>query len=557
MIISAFLLLGFLVHADEKPECTYRVIADNCEFFKKNQDKAFIELPDGTTYPNPFHTIDKKLEDVQKNLTEGTSDNKQMSASYDQMYEDQSAILELLEGSSIPMRERLNVVSAIMYSGYASADPAVQEAEKAKLLAKVEKAIGEEKYKKMTEVAESIGKNMAVQQQAINARKMEVEIKEREEQARKAGSLAQKNKRQKRIKELFDYAQETVIEVIKKGRSDADLSAEEKILVEKIKLIKLNDLNDSDVASSTECVNMKTPAYYSGDFAKVSVCPDYLNYPDVSMLRTMGHEFAHAIDPCYATHSHWTVDKEKLENSDVSAPVVAHLSKQSSFNIDPFFTFSDEASIEKLIENKTLIKTMDGIPPSKYPFQNEYNCMVNKLDFRDIKPQHIEHTKNILGGITGKPTTPEGEKQKARSLERMKEAYEKYPGCMQVATHASHTNEAMCDVFGSLVVEKYLAKNPLKNETDKAVSHTFIGSICKEQNAVMHSSLSPAVLNNGLWDRLRAEHPDAEDRVNKIYLNLPGMEEAYGCKRKIHPCFDHLSLAKRNQSASQSESGVK
>ena len=120
--------------------------------------------------------------------------------------------------------------------------------------------------------------------------------------------------------------------------------------------------------------------------------------------------------------------------------------------------------------------------------------------------------------------------------------------------------EVMSDVFGALAAEKFLKEKPLKEKEEKATSNSFLGAICKDYNGETTEDtiqVAPFYIDKIIWEKLRLSHPSHEDRVNKILLNLPGMEEAFGCKRKIPACFDHLSLVQRGSANSQEQGGRK
>ena len=379
-MILILVLTFALAQADEKPECTHEVMTNKCEFFKKNADKQKIELKDGTEFPNPFYDHTKTKENE-----EGAPKNESNS-NFEKLYEEnllnQAALLELLENTSIPMRERMNVVSAVSSLGSSSSYGQVNVMSEDEVLSKIKKVISKRKIKSLEKIVEKAKQINASMNIANNDRARAQNIlRERElldDQFKMAGAKLKKEKRKERLKDLFYSTRTSVIEVIKRGRSLSELSADEKKLVDKVEAVLFLDVDSPEVTEESSCTNGKLNAFLSRSSAMVGLCPAYLYYPDHAVVRVLAHEIGHAIDPCGASLPTWTIDKKKMKPGSYDRDIFAEINKTNRYDLftDPYMVIGNEGQIKKLIDEEVLTKKADGIPDDRYPFQKEYNCLV-------------------------------------------------------------------------------------------------------------------------------------------------------------------------------------
>lgn len=567
MIISAFLLLGFLAQASEKPECKTDVIAPDCSFFRNHKEKPFIDFKDGTSFPNPFF-VQGESEKKDSNYPPKTNPS---FFNYSEIFADQAEALELLEGSGISARNKLAVINMLGYSLGDDTEYAVHwplnDRKKASpelksrsiVLAELKKIIGDEKFKQISDLVGKADQKSYLTQQSILAEKVLAAEKEQSEDNAAAGAKYKKTQRQEQVKKLFSEAQQSILSVLRKGRSDENLSPEEKILIEKVKSVQLADFDSDVTKNSPDCQGPN--AFLNVVANQVHVCESVLFFPNRALIGLLGHEIAHSIDPCNCRMPDIKVDKEKLrkfedydKNND-NLDLMKTLSAHNSIHTDIGFHFHDEKLYQKLIEEGILTKISDGIDIEKYPLQSQYNCLTKELNFRNLSKDDIEQSKKFVIDKTANEKS-ESDAEKA-TKQRYLKALDKYSDCMGGVTHHTHMGEVIPDMFGALVQEKYIQDHPFEDEADKATSYWLIGNYCSTQSKSSHASFAPGPFSNAMKRTLHARHPFVEDRINKIFLNLPGMEESFECKRKQPACFDQLSIANKVKSKSNAQGATK
>lgn len=357
--------------------------------------------------------------------------------------------------------------------------------------------------------------------------------------------------REKQVRNLFKDAKEQLIQITARGKSESQLTVEEKRQIRKIELIELN------IGSQNSFCNMSpNNGHYDPMGMTIELCPKALTNPDVSLMGMFGHELAHSIDTCNNQFDIYQIDQEKLKNyllakdndnsdsADIIKLKFLYNNKNKYLSMNPELFFSNENLISTLLNNNVLKKIGEGTSKDKHPFKKEYQCLNKKLKIMSVDDSDINNTKRYFAKKFNSQTVSQSEKESYESYLR---ALKNYPECLQAATHKSQLGEAFGDMFGSLLMEKKLSEKREILEEDK-ISSVYIFGItgCTLLNK---PAPLPPIFFQSAFQRMADSHPYDKDRIEKILLNLPSKEQLFNCKRKYNACFDHLSLINRSQSS--------
>ncbi|MGZ3771160.1 MAG: hypothetical protein ACXVCP_07660 [Bdellovibrio sp.] len=224
------------ISRNKKPACEADTVTRNCDFFRERSSQASITIPDGGIIPNPLHLVQKKDTSQVQSKNEK---NKAINFDYDQMLYGQAEIIEALENAGISTRFK------VAYASYAVAmtmnpqktielpwPPDEKNAPKKavkpdEVEAYIKEKLSENEYSHL----QSLVKAQAIpvrarweEQQQAKQKAMELNKKAQEEQSLKTAAYT---KKQDRIKELFKYSKENIIAVIRRGKSDSNLTQAE------------------------------------------------------------------------------------------------------------------------------------------------------------------------------------------------------------------------------------------------------------------------------------------------------------------------------------------
>jgi hypothetical protein len=573
----AFSLAG----AADKPVCSAKSISRDCAFFKEHEDQARITLSDGTYYDNPLYDGSKQNKKVPQSASaspyggmgSGTSggmgmgtgayggaNNQNYQAMADKALRNQSEILDLLENSGYSTDFKLAYSqSAAFQAAFPDVPmslpwpPTLKGAARKTVTAKeldtfFKQTIGERKYVELKKIVDA--QKAPLEQQYLAQKKAEQESLERQQKQKEALALEaeNKNRRVKRLQELFDYAKDQEVQILTRGKPESQWSDIEKSLAAKIRSLKLGDM--ALTAYSPTCVGSPENAFYKTN-GTVNLCPGNLFKPEPDVLRTIAHEIGHSVDPCHFQMPQWTVDRVKFDKfkegltESQRADAMALIADGNSMDIDPKFIANDEKLVDDMIAQGVLVKTREKLSFDKYPFKKEYSCLVQQTGFRENSQKDLAQTSSFLRKAAAMTDDP---KRSGKTVDRYEKAMKEYPQCVKSVAHASQMGEVAGDMMGVLVQEKFISEHPFKNEEEKVGSSQFIRRSCgKDQDP---ESLSPNLVSNILLTILTDEHPQNSQRIDHIAVSLPGLADAYGCKRSAPGCFDHLSLTTRRGSGS-------
>lgn len=571
-----------------KPTCDSKAVTRNCDYFRERSDQSVIKLPDGSTIDNPMFDWSKSTQGPNNTPLQaggpmgggyGYGSGLFTKGEYENFLSGQAGIIDALERTSLSTRFKM-VYAGIAASMELNPNRSVRipfpiTDEKAKmqfvtpadLTALLKKEMSSKDFGHLQELIKIQKKplqaqmeaQLQAQQKAMEAQKKQIEFQKVQTDIR--------NKKKDRIKELFLYSQEQVIATIRRGKRDSELTKEEKTLIAKVQSIELTDPDSPEVAGSPSCSGGVPNAFYLRESHTLNVCPNQVLKSDGDIIFAVTHEIGHSIDPCGARMPLWEVDQEKLKRVMVDASLSEEDKstlkrifplKTKMSNSDLNLNFSNQKILDKLIQSGAIKKVQDGVGTAKYPFKKEYGCLVENEFFRETSVKDIATFKNYFKRDL--KTNPDYKGLPQKSLDRYFTALDKYPQCLRTLALASQMKETMADMFGSVVAEKYILENPFKSEDEKVAAIHFAPSVCSSKSAELKvESYSPYTMADILRAAYEDPHPDGDERVKKVILNLPGMAKIYDCQRKVPACFDHLSFYKRMTSTSsgKSASGVK
>ncbi|MGZ3773147.1 MAG: hypothetical protein ACXVCY_06220 [Pseudobdellovibrionaceae bacterium] len=549
-----------------KPACDASTVTKNCDFFRKKEDQAIIKLPDGSTIINPLFKIKVPAAATEQKSPIGIS-----QFDYDKMIFNQSELIDALDDSDFSTRFKMsfiNVAVGLKLNPKAlfelpwppdDKDAPKKAVTKDEVETYLKENLDENEYNHLDEVITSQATPLQAQfeaQQQAQQKAMELTQKAQEENNL---YLNQSNKKKNRIKELFKYSQETLIEIIRRGKKDSQLTAEEKILIEKINTIELTDLNDPTNTNPSRCPKEIKNAYYSPLNHTINICPNIIMSSDASLVSAISHELAHSIDSCTAQMPLLQIDSEKLKaflanpslTPEDKKNVSDTLSGNTKYsNIDLSLLINNPAIQRQLVSSGVVKEIQPGISIKKHPFAKEYNCFKDKMKFDDTSAEEVAFSKKY---IKEQIYSNKNESSISKvSTDRYLAAIDKYPQCLSGITPKTEMRETMSDMFGALTEEKFLLENPFKNNDEAVFSILFIENTCENAGPSTQNNVSPEDIDIMLREKINHFHPKFETRISKIFLNLPGTARLFDCRRTAPACFDHLSFSRRMTSAKPS-----
>lgn len=179
-----------------------------------------------------------------------------------------------------------------------------------------------------------------------------------------------------------------------------------------------------------------------------------------------------------------------------------------------------------------------------YPFKREYECMTKNHGFRENTRSDAKITAAYMKRYA------KGQDKDAAALKEGKSNYlralRKYPQCLRSLAHASEMPEVMSDMLGTIVAEKFLTENPPQSDLDRVGYLPMSVNSCAQGKVAgipKNLKVPPQMFATSAFKALQDSHASDRIRIEKIYLNLPGIASVFGCRRRLPKCFDHLSIA--------------
>lgn len=552
--------------AAEKPTCDIQGVTRNCDFFREKSDQKEIPLSDGTFVKNPLYQDPAEsgnretVVDTGLGLNEGLKGVDPKAAK--EFAYNQAEIVESLEGSGFPMVTKIclsqmaGAMIATPEKTYEIPLPESSAPNKMRRLSGVElqsllkNKLSDENYRRFTKTANAQGEKVQQKIQARNDRAKKAFEAAEKEKAEKLKNEKHLQIRLNKAKELFKYAKENMVEIIRRGKKDSELTTAEKSMIAKVQTVKL----DEEGHNSNYCNEDPDNAAYFSFSHRMIICKGILQMADAQLLYTIGHEIAHSIDPCNGSAPLYRVNKEKFKDLSPKTRKSAEseFSENQLVNSPTEIYYTDSSYIEEMVRVGALVQESPTTKFSDYPMKPEYNCLVQKLKFRENSSKDVQVTSEYLKGYN--LGDDPNKKMRQEEVKKFAQAFKKYPQCLKSINHGSEMGEAMSDVFGALLMEKYVTEHPFKTEADRVgalFDVRYCGQEVDDEQEVMASPYFISVYNLGA---LKKVHPRDVARISKIQLNLPGVAEAYNCRRTHPTCFDHLSMVSRMPKSSAKKS---
>ena len=587
LFMSLFLDANVYSKTNEKPECNADGITRNCDFFKERSNLAEIVLADGTRIRNPLYKgtakdapngglpLSSPSNGGANNYSNNNGYNQQSSGELDIYYLNQAEIFDVLEGSNLTTNFKLqfsNLASVMSINPELSVEfswPPDDDKQAQKKKVKhseidtyLKENLSSERYLKLKEIIKKQASplQMKIKEAQDQQQKIMLESKKRAEDIKKNVEFMKQRKTW--IKVLYLYAQTKVIEMIKKGRYEANLSRAELSMIKKVQTITFTDLDSPKISDSSNCSGGAVNAFYSPINHSMNMCPGILMLPDPSLLFVIAHEIGHSIDPCSFQIPLMLVDSDKV-NKFISESSFSKLDSESfkklfpkdtaMMNLEPLFFINDSDQVSKMVE-KGFLKVVDpGLNLKQYPFKSVVNCFVDKNHIHQVSKSDLTLLKELYKK-NNYPSSPSEKIILENTKKRYFEAIDKYPQCFEALGLKTQLNETIADMIGTVVEEKYLSEHPPMTEEEKVSAFFGIADTCNEDPKILGKpkSYAPRIIESGFINSLILEHPKDEDRIEKIMMNSPEMEKIFACKRTVPACFDSWSLV-NNSTPSRSQ----
>ncbi|MCB0418749.1 MAG: hypothetical protein KDD39_13950, partial [Bdellovibrionales bacterium] len=496
-----------------KESCTVEALTRNCEVFSEDAPLS-IDLPDGTIIPN--HAARGKLrstspEEAAEEAIEQRKNNikfmKELFAKKAKWQAETLAWLKKINKDNKLFSETFENYLAAHMNGAVNdifderptgmvflpwppdkegAD--VETVPSREALAKLKEILGKEfeTFDSLTLEAERLAKSHA--QPARTSKTDKIEKMESDNRSRIG-------KRLDHGKALFAKVQGAMEKKLLNGRKYEELSDHEKSLIDRIKSVTFNYTEDPGSCSGIP------NAFYRKNDHSINVCTGFLLDPDASLTLLLGHELAHAIDPCTSQFPLLNAKKDNFLKWVDTANNVFNADARAKPEFLPLFRYLDSGfgrlgkdhlisyplaldfgqdAVDFLAnhpDKPSLETKAPGIPASEYPFKSVIECLGDeKHDFKSTKTavhddslaRVRKYRKEFLG-----IDDPASEK-------RIVEVLKKHPECGVGGSH-SEMGEAFADWMGADILAELMDSTPLEKFEDRlAPFASFAQWACEE-----------------------------------------------------------------------------
>jgi hypothetical protein len=283
------------------------------------------------------------------------------------------------------------------------------------------------------------------------------------------------------------------------------------------------------------------------------------NLTDAELVKTIGHEMSHAIDPCACGNPLQKLDKDRVDSLSKQAGLNADNAKnlqyiRNSFEDNPYTNMSFEldysADLQKFLsDNKLFEKVTDGVPMRSHPLNSIRQCFLDRKIFQEVSDQDIEKSLDNMKQSyerIGANYTDEDRKI-------MRDVFNKSRNCIGTGTLAPEFNEVFGDIYGSAVLAKHLQRNPPQNDAERyaIIGEIFGRSLCdKWKNNTVADRVNAA---RDITKRLLEPHPMDKKRAGEVLLKMPGIGNHFNCEPDPNSCLAGMKPVAVTTSSNVSE----
>jgi hypothetical protein len=549
----------------EAQQCTFAQVTKNCALFEPS--KAKLTMPDGTFIPNftaitkmkngdPQQRIDVSNKQQMKEVKLKLEAEKILARSPERKLSDESKTffansLDELGNILLEKKKQVEIIWPLSGKGEFKVKPLRQV--KSALLSRLSQSQVKE-LKSIVKKVEQMGKER------------ESDLASEGNQELKALFQEMKNitpRRKDQVEKIVGYVRAKIVEQVKAGRPDDQLSPEQTAQITKINAITMT--SPEQAGKSSLCSGFMPQAFYNSFENSINICPTFYNYPDSTLVAVVGHEMGHSVDPCNSQFGLYSIDRDRLDQNLKSAVVkkdptklfalqyVKNLSasNQNLKQTAASFTELNERSLGFLENSGVLTKRTEGASPANYTFKDVYQCLNSPAggNFRAQKPSEIEALADRVVSNRAKERGPNYDA--IADKHAIMEAFLKNPECVPDRS-ASQMGEAFADWMGGQVLGEYLKDKKLESDLEKLAPFAFFSSlVCQglaerkaKQSKVEESSIkeiADAAVDD--FGNPFDPHPDSSQRLDDIFLRNTNVRAALGCSPdKAHrACFQHTA----------------
>ncbi len=558
----------------DMPACTFDWLTNKCEVFENTNRKRF-EFPDGTSISNPIPDIKKRLsapamdryaeserllKDSKKLDRELNAELHEISVQISKMFhekdpEHEAMALETKQAITqnfLALEPILSGTQTEITVDWPISAPTKQTVvPREDFLKGVSEAITEQGLEQLKTLVTKAKKA----HQTYESEVLALKGKEKEPTAEF------KKEREKRTGELFKIAQSKMIEIIRNGKRDTELSESQKSAIKRVETIRFLGVDPEEARTSPFC-QQGPNGFYSPTMHAFTVCNGMSWVPDNSLLAVIGHELAHSIDPCSSQFDLYSWEPSELGKlvqdgklADEATQSLEHIGLTHALltNADhptpqpiiagPLPIIYSQKALDFMTERGVLNIQAKGIPSDEALFKDVVNCL-NSPEHGGFKRQNPAALSARAERVAKFRETRFGADYKTEQ-NRVQQALQRYPECAIGGDH-SEMSEAFADWMGAKVLGKHLGETlketKLSTPLDRlSVAGDLAVAACAELVQYKHRANDTlgAQIDAALEDLAHSQdpHPASRSRIENILLKDPGIRAALGCS-ELPSCGD-------------------
>ena len=556
---SILVLVGLLaVEVSAGIRCDFKSLAKDCEKFRSN-GPLFEMHPDGTLIPNPVATARLSRDVRTRNLNmsedpELLKKRAELTLNVRQLITLRTSSLEISQAAKDAISEMANDLVKNLYH---QPSPIIMVPDSVKSDRPTLKAVP---FDMLPDFFESVGGadfrtnfSREIMQYAAAWRQLNEGFTK--EEIQELGPLFQPP-HPSRVEALFSKVQQLVVEEIRAGRLDSDLSEAEKVAIRRVQTTKIFDPRHLSAAHliQTRCNQaMGQNAAYMHNYHAIVVCPGVARMSDEALMEVLGHELAHPIAPCASQFGIYEVNEEAVQSLRKSAPLhipfkkstdkeratlfdMISASKKPSNFILGSFLLRVPIEIVREFQEKGLIKIVtQGIDAKAYPFSKLSRCLSESSGIRtDTEKEIIEYVDQVVRErqkMMGDAYNAESDRS------AMTKSLTTYSGCFS-PNGDPQVEEAFPNWMGVRVLGRAMKAKGSAYSADqlhRAIGWK-IGLVCKARemaSRVENASSQAATAAEAKKTVERAEdaHPYEKTHLENFILADPNVRTALGCEK--------------------------